>query len=72
MIELEEGANLTTQSVMAFCKDKIARFKIPKNVLFINGPDWPLLGAGKVNKIELKKWAIEQVNIQSYTPDQRL
>jgi fatty-acyl-CoA synthase len=61
IIEVEEGAKLTKEGVVDFCKDKIARYKIPKNVLFIDGVDWPLLGAGKVNKIELKEWAIERM-----------
>jgi len=60
IIEVEPGTTLTKEDVIAFCKGKIAGFKIPKNVLFINGPDWPLLGAGKVNKGELKEWAAEQ------------
>ncbi len=62
VIEAESGASLTIEKVAGFCKTKIARFKIPKNVLFINGADWPLLGAGKVNKIALKEWAIERMN----------
>lgn len=62
VIEVEAGANLTKNGLVDFCRDKIAGFKVPKNVLFIDGPDWPLLGAGKVNKIELKQWAIEQLN----------
>lgn len=63
IIEVEAGANLTKNGLVDFCRDKIARFKIPKTVLFIDGPDWPLLGAGKVNKIELKKWAVEKLNL---------
>jgi len=60
VIEVEPGTTLTKEDVIAFCKGKIAGFKIPKHVLFINGADWPLLGAGKVNKGELKEWAAEQ------------
>jgi len=60
VIEVEPGTTLKKEGVVAFCKGKIAGFKIPKNVLFINGPDWPLLGAGKVNKGELKEWAVQQ------------
>jgi len=61
IIELEEQANLTRDNVVEFCKDKMARFKVPKNVLFIKGNEWPLLGAGKVNKIKLKEWAISEI-----------
>jgi len=61
VIELEEGASITIGDVVEFCRDKMARFKIPKNVLFIEGRDWPLLGAGKVNKISLKEWATSKI-----------
>jgi len=63
IIELESGTNLTKESVIDFCKNKMARFKIPKNVLFIDGKDWPLLGSGKVNKIQLKEWAKKKLGL---------
>lgn len=62
VIELESAASLTKENVREFCKNKIARFKIPKNVLFIDGRDWPLLGSGKINKIHLKEWAIKKLS----------
>ncbi len=61
VIELEEGAHITMEDIVEFCKDRIARFKIPKNILVIKGADWPLLGAGKVDKKNLKDWAISKI-----------
>lgn len=65
VFELEPGKSIEKESVNAYCKGKIAKFKIPKNVLQIAGSEWPLLGAGKVNKIVLKEWAIEQIKISN-------
>lgn len=63
IIESESGTILTKEIVIDFCKNKMARFKIPKNVLFIDGKDWPLLGSGKVNKIQLKEWAKKKLEL---------
>ena len=57
IIETEPGTALTKEKIAEICKNKIARFKIPKNVLIIDGKDWPLLGSGKLNKSKLKEWA---------------
>lgn len=62
VIETEVGTNLTKERIIEICKDKIARFKIPKNVLFIDGSNWPILGSGKINKIQLKDWATNKIN----------
>jgi fatty-acyl-CoA synthase len=62
VIELERGRSLTKESVIEFCRNKIARFKVPKNVIFIDGQEWPLLGSGKVNKLQLKEWAIKKLS----------
>jgi fatty-acyl-CoA synthase len=63
VVEPEAGTEMTPEGVREFCRDKIARFKIPKHVLFINATDWPLLGAGKVDKIKLKEWSVGQLGM---------
>ncbi|MBW1682795.1 MAG: AMP-binding protein [Deltaproteobacteria bacterium] len=57
VIEVSEGERLSREKVIDYCKGRIAGFKIPKHVLFIDGSAWPLLGAGKVDKKKLKEWA---------------
>lgn len=63
VIEAESGSGLTGEKIAEFCKNKIARFKIPKNVLFIDGKDWPLLGSGKLNKVKVKEWARQKLGV---------
>ena len=48
------GASLTTEEVMAHCREQIAGYKCPKSVDFRDTP-MPLSGAGKILKRELRE-----------------
>lgn len=50
-----EGAKLLDEDVTAFCKDKIARYKIPRYIFFVN--EYPLTGSGKIQKFKLREMA---------------
>ena len=63
IIEAEPGADLTKEKIAEFCKNKIARFKIPKNVLMMDGQDWPVLGSGKLDKNKIKEWARKKLDL---------
>lgn len=65
IIEAEPGADLTKEKIAEFCKNKIARFKIPKNVLSMDGNNWPVLGSGKLDKNKLKEWARGKLDLKS-------
>ncbi len=56
-IILEEGAKMTAEDVQLFCRGKIARYKIPKYVFFID--QFPLTGSGKIQKFKLKEMSLE-------------
>jgi fatty-acyl-CoA synthase len=51
------GANLSAAEVLALCREKLARFKVPKHVLFLDAADLPTTPTGKVQKFRLVKWA---------------
>ncbi|MGD9100311.1 MAG: long-chain fatty acid--CoA ligase [Anaerolineae bacterium] len=53
IVVLKEGASASQEELQAFCEDKLARFKIPKRVVFTDA--LPYSPYGKVIKIELKK-----------------
>ena len=61
VIEEEATSKLTEKAVQDFCQGKIAKFKVPKKVLFVKSDDWPLLGSGKIDKQTLKKFATEKL-----------
>jgi len=52
-----DGADLTAEDIRDFCKDKIARYKIPRYVFFVN--EYPLTGSGKIQKFKLREMALE-------------
>ncbi|MGH9843328.1 MAG: acyl-CoA synthetase [Blastocatellia bacterium] len=47
------GAEVTAEEVIAFCQEKLARYKIPKRVFFFT--EFPLSGSGKVAKLLLRE-----------------
>lgn len=54
-IMLKEGCKLHESDVKDYCKDQIARYKIPKYIFFVN--EFPLTGSGKIQKFKLKEMA---------------
>lgn len=56
-IILHEGFTSTPEDVQEFCRGKIARYKIPKYVFFVDG--FPLTGSGKIQKFKLKDIGLE-------------
>ncbi len=47
------GAALTEADVLAICRAKLARFKVPKRVVFYSSEDLPTTPTGKVQKFRL-------------------
>ena len=54
-----QGADIHESDIKEFCKGKIARYKIPKYVLFVEG--FPLTGSGKIQKFKLKDIGLEML-----------
>lgn len=52
-----DEAEITAEDVRDFCKDKIARYKIPRYVFFLT--EYPLTGSGKIQKFKLREMALE-------------
>jgi acyl-CoA synthetase (AMP-forming)/AMP-acid ligase II len=53
IIVLKEGRNTKEQEIIEFCRDKIARFKAPKKVIFTDS--LPKTGSAKIYKYILRK-----------------
>ncbi len=56
-IILKEGRSLTEEDVIDFCRGKIARFKIPQYVFFVDS--YPMTGSGKIQKFKLGEVGLE-------------
>ena len=59
-VELKEGATVTAAEIIAFCKNILAGFKVPKAVYF--GP-LPKTSTGKIQKFELRNRVHSQAAI---------
>jgi fatty-acyl-CoA synthase len=53
----EPGAEIDADALLAVCRDKLARFKVPKHVLVIEAADLPTTPTGKVQKFRLAQRA---------------
>lgn len=52
------GSDLTEQDVLTLCRERLARFKVPKRVAFYEAGDLPTTPTGKVQKFKL----VQQLN----------
>jgi Acyl-CoA synthetases (AMP-forming)/AMP-acid ligases II len=48
---------MEASDVRDYCKDKIARYKTPKYVFFVN--EFPMTGSGKIQKFKLKELSLK-------------
>ena len=56
-IILHEGVEMNEFDVRDFCDGKIARYKIPKYIFFVD--EFPMTGSGKIQKFKLKDVGLE-------------
>jgi fatty-acyl-CoA synthase len=56
------GATVTEEEVRAFCKGKIAHYKIPRYVKVVDS--FPMTVTGKVQKFKMRETAIEELGLR--------
>ena len=66
-IQLAEGETATDDDIKAFCKDKIAHFKVPRYISFVS--EFPMTVTGKVRKMEMREKSIADLSLQSQIAD---
>jgi fatty-acyl-CoA synthase len=54
------STDLLAEDLIERCRGKIASFKIPRHVVFVE--EMPVTPSGKIRKIELREWALDQIN----------
>jgi fatty-acyl-CoA synthase len=55
-VETRRGANVTEEEIIVWCKEKLARYKCPRHVVFI---ELPKTSTGKIQKFKLRDLARE-------------
>lgn len=58
-VQKKEGSSVSADDVIAFCKGKVASFKMPRHVLFLD--EFPMTASGKIRKVALREDAINQL-----------
>ncbi|WP_286812048.1 AMP-binding protein, partial [Marinobacter sp. UBA2678] len=57
-----DAAPVTAEDLQAFCKGKIAHFKIPKNYKFVD--EFPMTVTGKIQKFKMREISIEEMGLK--------
>jgi fatty-acyl-CoA synthase len=63
---LREGASLTDDELREYCADKIAHYKVPKYVLFVD--EFPMTVTGKIQKFKMRDAAVEELGLAEAQP----
>ena len=66
VVALQPGAELTREQVIALCEGRIARFKHPKDVLFVDA--MPRTALGKVRKDDVRRLVADTAAAVGATP----
>jgi fatty-acyl-CoA synthase len=61
-IRLREGAEVEPDAVRAFCRERVAHYKVPRYVMFVD--DFPMTVTGKVQKYKMRETTIEQLGLE--------
>jgi fatty-acyl-CoA synthase len=61
-IKLKEGRTLTAEEVLAFCRGRIAHFKIPRYIKFVDG--FPMTVTGKIQKYKMREESIKELGLE--------
>jgi fatty-acyl-CoA synthase len=60
-VKVREGATLTEEAIRDHCQGRIAHFKIPRYVAFVD--EFPMTVTGKIQKYKMRETAIEQLGL---------
>jgi fatty-acyl-CoA synthase len=62
-VQRKPDAEIGENDVIEYCRGKVATFKIPKHVLFVDA--FPMTASGKIRKVELRETALNELTPQS-------
>ena len=60
-VPLREGAEVTEDELRAFCRERLAHFKVPRYVKFVD--EFPMTVTGKIQKFRMREIAIEELGL---------
>ncbi len=60
-LRLRDGAEADEEAIRDFCRQRVAHFKVPRYVLFVD--DFPMTVTGKVQKFKMREATIERLGL---------
>jgi fatty-acyl-CoA synthase len=61
-VKVKPGIEMTEDEVREFCRGRIANYKIPKHVKFVDS--FPMTASGKIQKFKLREMAIRELQLE--------
>ncbi len=62
-IQLKEKGAVNASDILLYCEGKIARYKVPAHIFFVD--EYPMTASGKIQKYKLRESAVEWANLNS-------
>jgi fatty-acyl-CoA synthase len=61
-IKLKEGEMASEEEIKEYCKGKIAHYKIPRYIKFVE--EFPMTVTGKIRKVEMREMSIRELGLE--------
>jgi fatty-acyl-CoA synthase len=62
-VKVRPGVDLTDDDVRGFCRGRIAHFKVPRYVKFVD--EFPMTVTGKVRKVEMREHSVAELGLHA-------
>jgi fatty-acyl-CoA synthase len=66
-VRLRSGAQLSAEDVRGYCQGKLAHYKVPAYVQFVQ--EYPMTVTGKIQKFKIREQAVRELGLQADLPD---
>jgi fatty-acyl-CoA synthase len=66
-VRLREGETATDEEIRSFCRGRLAHFKVPRYVLFVD--EFPMTVTGKVQKFRMREESIRLLGLEGAVPE---
>jgi fatty-acyl-CoA synthase len=62
-VALKDGAQLSSDELQAWCRERVSRFKVPRYVKFTD--EFPMTVTGKVQKFKMRQLAVAELGLSA-------
>ena len=62
-VQLRPGEELDAETLVGWCRERMAHFKVPSHVRFVEG--FPMTVTGKVQKYKMREQAIAELGLEA-------